>query len=125
MRWMHFTREAQMRTRTRNRMGAIVMRRPYGTPERIRGTAFPTLKRGANLLCAYGARRMAAVEWSIPARGDRLRLHGAFRRGGNGCRWTEHSGTGLLEGPPAKKPRAGREKLEGYFFLAAWYSRRM
>ena len=30
-------------------------RRPSGTPERICGTAFPTLKRGANNRCAYGA----------------------------------------------------------------------
>jgi hypothetical protein len=29
--------------------------RPYGTPNSNDGTAFPTLKRGANKRCAYGA----------------------------------------------------------------------
>ena len=31
------------------------LRRPYGTPEYICGPTLPTLKRGANKLCAYGA----------------------------------------------------------------------
>jgi uncharacterized protein (TIGR03435 family) len=31
------------------------LRRPYGTPEPIDATRFPTLKRGASKLCAYGA----------------------------------------------------------------------
>jgi predicted DNA-binding mobile mystery protein A len=31
------------------------LRRPYGTPARSRWAAYPTLKRGANLRCAYGA----------------------------------------------------------------------
>jgi hypothetical protein len=33
----------------------MLLRRPYGTPERAFEALFPTLKRGANKLCAYGA----------------------------------------------------------------------
>jgi NodT family efflux transporter outer membrane factor (OMF) lipoprotein len=42
--------QAQMK-----RMRKIFLRRPYGTAEIIFGPALPTLKRGANKLCAYGA----------------------------------------------------------------------
>ena len=34
---------------------SILKRRPYGTPTIRGGTAHPTLKRGANQRCAYGA----------------------------------------------------------------------
>ena len=55
-------------------MDAIIQGRPYGTPDGwlVRQ---PTLKRGANLHCAYGARRLVAVG-------------------------TDHSATGRFKGPP-------------------------
>ena len=37
------------------------LRRPYGTPEVFVEPAFPTLKRGANKRCAYGAAVLAAI----------------------------------------------------------------
>ncbi len=40
-------------------------RRPYGTPEPILGSAFPTLKRGANKLCAYGATTEAPHHFAL------------------------------------------------------------
>jgi hypothetical protein len=36
-------------------MAGRPLRRPYGTPKRNYGIPFPTLKRGANKHCAYGA----------------------------------------------------------------------
>ncbi len=33
----------------------MTLHRPYGTQEQLVGHAFPTLKRGANKRCAYGA----------------------------------------------------------------------
>jgi hypothetical protein len=33
----------------------MFLRRPCGTPQLVDATHFPTLKRGANKLCAYGA----------------------------------------------------------------------
>jgi hypothetical protein len=33
----------------------MFLRRPYGTPESFVKISFPTLKRGANKHCAYGA----------------------------------------------------------------------
>ena len=39
--------------------------RPYGTPEAIVEFAFPTLKRGANKHCAYGAAEPAAEEGEV------------------------------------------------------------
>jgi len=37
-------------------------RRPYGTSSFDYGTAFPTLKRGANKRCAYGAGDNAVLD---------------------------------------------------------------
>ncbi len=45
----------------RDRQGLLIpakemsLPRPYGTPEFVCRSAFPTLKRGANNHCAYGA----------------------------------------------------------------------
>ena len=41
----------------------MTLRRPYLTPGAFAVTAFPTLKRGANKLCEYGA----AGSWLLPS----------------------------------------------------------
>ena len=43
-------------------MCAPRMRRPYGTPDVLFKPPHPTLKRGANNHCAYGAGLLAAVQ---------------------------------------------------------------
>src|ERR1700693_5084105 len=48
----------------------MFLRRPYGAPGPICGTAFPTLKRGANVRCAYGAFIRTILMQSSIKRGD-------------------------------------------------------
>jgi len=67
-------------------MGAFEKRRPFGTPNPLFGYANPTLKRGANKHCAYGAGRLVSIGM-------------------------ERSGTGPFEGPSTLKPPALREDI--------------
>jgi hypothetical protein len=46
---------ARMGIMLRKALHGAVLCRPYGTPGELLRVGFPTLKRGANLRCAYGA----------------------------------------------------------------------
>lgn len=59
----------------------VFLHRPYGTPERMNEPAYPTLKRGTNNRCAYGAVLCHTSQRSTAAR----RLVSGSRTGTNSC----------------------------------------
>jgi HlyD family secretion protein len=61
----------------------LSLRRPYGTPELVNGPAFPTLKRGANKLCAYGADAVKAAILFGPAFGVAMMITGCSHQPAN------------------------------------------